>query len=191
MQHHRCRCSGCCDHLAEGTSVCLSMHKSCNDQTSTGARQFAYNHALPGRLELPTLRLTASRSNQLSYGSNCHDAQTVNQCLATLRGLRGPRGQGLWESNYTRSTPLFPIMIQRCDCWRPTRWCQLRLHIAGDLTHDACGTLTHATRAYRALVNPLDYIGNMSLLTASPAAFGQAQHQGLGGTQNHACDQSR
>lgn len=25
--------------------------------------------ALPGRLELPTLRLTASRSNQLSYGS--------------------------------------------------------------------------------------------------------------------------
>ena len=27
------------------------------------------DHALPGRLELPTLRLTASRSNQLSYGS--------------------------------------------------------------------------------------------------------------------------
>ena len=26
--------------------------------------------ALPGRLELPTLRLTASRSNQLSYGSH-------------------------------------------------------------------------------------------------------------------------
>ena len=26
---------------------------------------------LPGRLELPTLRLTASRSNQLSYGSAC------------------------------------------------------------------------------------------------------------------------
>ena len=26
---------------------------------------------LPGRLELPTLRLTASRSNQLSYGSRC------------------------------------------------------------------------------------------------------------------------
>ena len=28
--------------------------------------------ALPGRLELPTLRLTASRSSQLSYGSTCH-----------------------------------------------------------------------------------------------------------------------
>ena len=27
--------------------------------------------APPGRLELPTLRLTASRSNQLSYGSLC------------------------------------------------------------------------------------------------------------------------
>ena len=26
-------------------------------------------NTLPGRLELPTLRLTASRSNQLSYGS--------------------------------------------------------------------------------------------------------------------------
>ena len=43
---------------------------------------------------------------------------------------------------------LFFIMLQRCDCWRPTRWCQLRLHMEGDLTHDACGTLTHATRAY-------------------------------------------
>ena len=32
---------------------------------------------LPGRLELPTLRLTASRSNQLSYGSSQ---------LATVRG---------------------------------------------------------------------------------------------------------
>ena len=29
--------------------------------------------ALPGRLELPALRLTASRSNQLSYGSICGD----------------------------------------------------------------------------------------------------------------------
>ena len=28
-------------------------------------------HTLPGRLELPTLRLTASRSSQLSYGSTC------------------------------------------------------------------------------------------------------------------------
>ena len=31
---------------------------------------------LPGRLELPTLRLTASRSDQLSYGSLCHHILT-------------------------------------------------------------------------------------------------------------------
>lgn len=30
-----------------------------------------WRNTLPGRLELPTLRLTASRSNQLSYGSSC------------------------------------------------------------------------------------------------------------------------
>ena len=28
-----------------------------------------HTESLPGRLELPTLRLTASRSDQLSYGS--------------------------------------------------------------------------------------------------------------------------
>ena len=33
--------------------------------------------SLPGRLELPTLRLTASRSNQLSYGSLCHRPKLV------------------------------------------------------------------------------------------------------------------
>ena len=32
---------------------------------------------LPGRLELPTLRLTASRSNQLSYGSLCRRPKLV------------------------------------------------------------------------------------------------------------------
>ena len=32
-------------------------------------RSHVRKSALPGRLELPTLRLTASRSNQLSYGS--------------------------------------------------------------------------------------------------------------------------
>ena len=33
--------------------------------------------SLPGRLELPTLRLTASRSNQLSYGSLCRRPKLV------------------------------------------------------------------------------------------------------------------
>ena len=40
-----------------------------------GKRQFwrpDKRKPLPGRLELPTLRLTASRSNQLSYGSRWH-----------------------------------------------------------------------------------------------------------------------
>ena len=32
-------------------------------------RRHVRKSALPGRLKLPTLRLTASRSNQLSYGS--------------------------------------------------------------------------------------------------------------------------
>ena len=33
--------------------------------------------SFPGRLELPTLRLTASRSNQLSYGSLCRRPKLV------------------------------------------------------------------------------------------------------------------
>ena len=33
--------------------------------------------SLPGRLELPTLRLTASRANQLSYGSLCRRPKLV------------------------------------------------------------------------------------------------------------------
>ena len=37
---------------------------------------------LPGRLELPTLRLTASRSNQLSYGSRCVRAMRKSQASA-------------------------------------------------------------------------------------------------------------
>ena len=53
--------------------------------------------ALPGRLELPTLRLTASRSSQLSYGSSCapsgHAASCVKvaprACLAAQR--KSPR----------------------------------------------------------------------------------------------------
>ena len=39
-------------------------------------------NTLPGRLEVPTLRLTASRSNQLSYGSRCSFGCTLsNMCL--------------------------------------------------------------------------------------------------------------
>ena len=44
------------------------------------------NNTLPGRLELPTLRLTASRSNQLSYGSLHYRRQ---HCVVELDSLRG------------------------------------------------------------------------------------------------------
>ena len=37
--------------------------------------------ALPGKLELPTLRITASRSNQLSYGSLYYRPKLLS-CLA-------------------------------------------------------------------------------------------------------------
>ena len=35
------------------------------------------NHIAPRRLDLPTLRLTALRSNQLSYGSLCRRPKLV------------------------------------------------------------------------------------------------------------------
>ena len=52
-------------------------------------RWFAGN-ALPGRLELPTLRLTASRSNQLSYGSSC----ALQKAAEAVSMIRASRMQG-------------------------------------------------------------------------------------------------
>ena len=63
-------------------------------------RNGSKNKALPGRLELPTLRLTASRSNQLSYGSHVDkrakhrternkktvDSPQARQTVAQIRG---------------------------------------------------------------------------------------------------------
>jgi hypothetical protein len=51
-----------------------------------------YRQPLPGRLELPTLRLTASRSNQLSYGSTRAEG---NPFPKTARYLRQPGEGGL------------------------------------------------------------------------------------------------
>ena len=45
--------------------------------------------ALPGRLELPTLRLTALRSNQLSYGSLISTPSRPSICLAIKISLMG------------------------------------------------------------------------------------------------------
>ena len=47
----------------------VSMHVDCFGEELQGK-------TLPGRLELPTLRLTASRYNQLSSGSNCNRSGT-------------------------------------------------------------------------------------------------------------------
>ena len=43
-----------------------AQEKTANKQQQKKLSMFAETHSLPGRLELPTLRLTASRSNQLS-----------------------------------------------------------------------------------------------------------------------------
>ena len=45
-------------------------------QPNRAAASRGHTNTLPGRLELPTLRLTASRSNQLSYGSHVGWATT-------------------------------------------------------------------------------------------------------------------
>ena len=50
--------------------------------TASWNKQF---NALPGRLELPTLRLTASRSNQLSYGSLVVNSACNHQGRAIAR----------------------------------------------------------------------------------------------------------
>ena len=48
--------------------------------------QLAMEKALPGRLELPTLRLTASRSSQLSYGSSCDVEDLLRVMLISFHG---------------------------------------------------------------------------------------------------------
>ena len=57
--------------------------EACFEQVAQGlwlvrrVRRRRKTMSLPGRLELPTLRLTASRSNQLSYGSLCRRPKLV------------------------------------------------------------------------------------------------------------------
>ena len=55
------------------------------------AKKGITKQTLPGRLKLPTLRLTASRSNQLSYGSSCAGASRASRlcqvamCVSWIR----------------------------------------------------------------------------------------------------------
>ena len=59
--------------------------------TARVAASGGLTNTLPGRLELPTLRLTASRSNQLSYGSHSAWAVGAEHCLqCCFRGSRPP-----------------------------------------------------------------------------------------------------
>ena len=53
------------EQVAQGLWLVRRVHRRCK------------TISLPGRLELPTLRLTASRSNQLSYGSLCRRPKLV------------------------------------------------------------------------------------------------------------------
>jgi hypothetical protein len=58
--------------LQVGLAVLIGTRAACPcgvEFESLSLRSHVRKSALPGRLELPTLRLTASRSNQLSYGS--------------------------------------------------------------------------------------------------------------------------
>ena len=61
----------CFEQVAQGLGLVRRVHRR------------SKTISLPGRLELPTLRLTASRSNQLSYGSLC---RRPNLCLCWRRG---------------------------------------------------------------------------------------------------------
>ena len=65
------------------SSGCLRMILA---RTHCGLAQMAMEKALPGRLELPTLRLTASRSSQLSYGSSCDVEDLLRGLLISFMG---------------------------------------------------------------------------------------------------------
>ena len=77
--------------------------EACFEQVAQGLWRVRRVHrrsrtiSLPGRLELPTLRLTASRSNQLSYGSLYRRPKLVpvlekrlnNSCLQVVCQTKG------------------------------------------------------------------------------------------------------
>ena len=64
-RHREAGLEACFEQVAQGLWLVRRVHR--RSKTTS----------LPGRLELPTLRLTASRSNQLSYGSLCRRPKLV------------------------------------------------------------------------------------------------------------------
>ena len=71
-KRHRGDSNPCGQSPMDFGSISLTARTQCRYASSHVIRETKKKNlsiALPGRLELPTLRLTASRSNQLSYGS--------------------------------------------------------------------------------------------------------------------------
>ena len=81
-----------------------------NTQTASGAPKHPNaTTTLPGRLELPTLRLTASRSNQLSYGSTHTCDQTRTSPATHHRKLNTAQKQQQMQPNTSKpSTAPWP-----------------------------------------------------------------------------------
>ena len=99
-------CDGGCVLAAAALQRCLGSIRLL--QFSPAAMQGASGSqtSLPGRLELPTLRLTASRSNQLSYGSPC--VPGGGACGARSRalgGVCGLQGGGLPQRQAASAAP--------------------------------------------------------------------------------------
>ena len=75
----------------EGARDCTARRpRPC--RAMSGGHAMAQWQALPGRLELPTLRLTASRSSQLSYRSSCG----VVGRTRVARASEGGSSSGAW-----------------------------------------------------------------------------------------------
>ena len=72
--------------------------------THVCSRMATSRKTLPGRLELPTLRLTASRSNQLSYGSTELAAPKANSNTKKTRRKRNHRNPNRKRKQPRRKT---------------------------------------------------------------------------------------
>ena len=150
----------------------LVCHRPPSDSHFRKQRFPVCKNALPGRLELPTLRLTASRSDQLSYGSDAAGAMP-GWLLFTHEGACPPpaqtrpvrEGTGVRLSRGTagrggrrrpRSCEDATVVAQaRQDAGVGTRraslhtWC-IRCSAAGQRERGRYFAEEHATRARRA-----------------------------------------
>ena len=88
---HVCNTGGTPTTTAEGHTGCSGTIAKRPASLATRPHHAGVRGTLPGKLELPSLRLTASRSNQLIYGSNFIFLQlascTITNSLARIPGL--------------------------------------------------------------------------------------------------------